>query len=214
MINKTLLGLVFILMLVPSFATIENFVSVRQYRDINASTPYINEFMLCYIHNATILNWATYTGGVANITDGSELDGVYTLSCCDNCYLSGSVIVTSTYSLNYNLGSVNITTPTLASYYVGDILDSLHGVETATPKFFNLDNYVYFIPLIFIIGLGAFLWALLDSIAGFIIGATLGLFIGIFYLISIGVLSGLFLILALIVIIMVVFAWSKIKFMS
>jgi len=211
--NKRLMSfLVLSIILAPSFATIENFITIQQYRDLNASTAYINEFMLCYTHNSTNLNWATYSDGMANITDGVEHNGTYTLSCCDNCHIANGVVVVSTYSLQYDLDTVNITEPTEFNYYVGDILDSLHGINLSQEdSSFSFENYEYFIPLIFIIGLGMFLFVLTESIIGFIIGAVLGLIIGLIYLIASGFISGWYIIGGAIILTLVMISWTKLK---
>lgn len=213
MLDKRLSTFIFLtVLLLPAFA-IDNFAVIKQFRSLNGTEAYINEFMICYARNSTHLNWATYTGGVANITSGIEMNGTFTLSCCDNCYISSGSVVTTLYSLKYDLDTVNITEPTEFNYYVGDILDSLHGVDLSTNDAgFNFDNYVYFIPLIFVIGLGMFLYVILDfNIIGFIIGAVLGLIIGLIYLISVGALSGIYIFIGFLVVVLVVISWTKLK---
>ena len=191
--NKLSIMLSIMFLFMSCFA-IENFVSVTQWRELNATNVYINEFMKCYIYNSTNLNYANYIDGTANITSGNELEGLYTIGCCDNCYFTDETLVLSSYSLNYDLGEINVTTPLALNYYVGDILDLLHAVdlsETTTSAYFNFENYIYFTPLIFIIGLGMFLFILLENIAGFIIGAVLGAVIGIAFLIGVNAISPL-----------------------
>jgi len=191
--NKLSVILSIMFLFMSTFA-IDNFISVTQWRELNATNVYINEFMKCYVYNDTNLNYANYISGTANITSGNELEGIYTIGCCDNCYFTDETLVLSSYSLNYDLGEINVTTPLALNYYVGDILDLLHSVDlsdTTSSTYFDFSNYIYFTPLIFIVGLGMFLFVLLDNIAGFIIGAVLGAVIGIAFLIGVSAISPL-----------------------
>ena len=189
--NKLTVLLSIMFLFMSTFA-IDNFISVTQWRELNATNVYINEFMKCYVYNDTNLNYANYISGTTNITSGSELNGIYTIACCDNCYFTEETLVLSSYSLNYDLGIINVTTPMVLNYYVGDVLDLLHSVDLSdipNSNYFNFDDYIYFTPLIFIIGLGMFLFVLLENIAGFVIGAILGSIIGIAFLIAVEAIS-------------------------
>jgi len=176
---------------------IMNWQTVYQWEDLAGTISYRNDFMKCYIHNSTDMNWAEYqydaetNTSFANITTGVELKGIYDLRCCDNCYYSQGKMVLAQNSLNYKLIQLNISEPEVSHYYVSEVLKGEYlrlMTSSEGTGLFNFSNYIYFVPVIFIIGLGMFLYVLTESMIGFGVGAGVGLLLGIIFLYSVGVI--------------------------
>lgn len=203
-----------ILMSLPIFAT--ETITLKQYSDLNATTPYINEFMLCYLSGNGSVSYDTYTNGTAELLF-TEND-TYELFCCDNCYISGSDVSIQYNSLHYLLGTLELNESRSVNYYVGDVIENLRIIpRSGTSTFsnpFSLDvsgsGIAVMIGLILIIGFSLFFFVITDSVSGLGFGAiTGGIAFLIFALVS-GMLPWWSLIIVAVVVIGGMSAWSRI----
>ena len=128
--NLTKLFILSLLLLIPSYAYHSE---LYQWSDLNKTTPYLNEFMICYLRNTTTIIWDTYSGGMAQFFTPNETL-TYDMYCCDNCRIdSNTSIHLSPNSLHYMVdNAVEISTNTVFEYAINDIIEEYRTISTVT----------------------------------------------------------------------------------
>jgi len=163
-------------------------VGFRQWKTLNMSDPYINEYMICYLINDTVIIWDTYQNGISNWTTPDD-SFTYDIYCCDNCYIQNDEVHFSPNSLNYNVDNdLNISTNLFLDYYVGDILDRYRTISTTinNSEAYNIDGWKFWAGMILLIMttiasplLFSGFFELADPTKMVVIGGSIGFFIGI-----------------------------------
>lgn len=196
--------------------------NVHQYLDVNASTLYINDFMLCYLSNNSLTYWDNYISGNASIVlPNSTLNYIYELYCCDNCEFIGTNLFLGDGALDYYIGSSNISGNMIKHYYVADvIIDSRTvddiGISDRNLSIFSgltaIHHITIALAMIFCFGVCfTIIFGGNDGgLTSFFVGGALGFVLALFYLIAVEVFS-IFLVIMFVVIGLGVFAlWGAI----
>jgi len=125
-INKEFLSFLFASAIIIGLAIMPTFAyhsELYQWSDLNKTTPYLNEFMICYLRNSTNLIWDTYNGGFAQFfTPNASF--TYDVYCCDNCRIDNNISIhLSPNSLHYLVDDdVTISANTVLEYAINDII--------------------------------------------------------------------------------------------
>jgi len=133
-----------LLLLMPSYAYHSE---LYQWSDLNKTTPYLNEFMICYLRNSTNIIWDTYNGGVAQFFTPNETL-IYDLYCCDNCRIDSNISIhLSPNSLHYIVDDdLVISANTVFEYAINDIIEEYRTISTiaSTSSISSIfDNFNY-----------------------------------------------------------------------
>ncbi len=151
-INKILLSFGFLLLFITPFYAYHT--ELYQWSDLNKTSPYLNEFMICYLRNDTNIIWDTYNGGIAQFfTPNVSLD--YDLYCCDNCRIDNNISIhLSPNSLHYNVDTdITISENTILEYAINDIIEDYrtiavtNSLPSSSISIFDDFSYGDLIPL-------------------------------------------------------------------
>ena len=189
--------------LTPVFANYN--LNIQLWENLNQTTLYINEGMICWAENSTTLYWGNYDSGNVNITLPTY-NTTYDLDCCDNCYFVGTTLhkAPNTFQINPLDNNVSITGNTQLDYYVGEELRTYRTVlgyvsGNTTPEIVNtMEKLAGFVMILlstigmpimilaFYSGINTALAIRVGGALGFIIGLV---FAGYFSALSIPILS-------------------------
>lgn len=178
--------LVLLLLFLPVLASTYS-VQLNQFLDLNATIPYINNFMKCYLTNNSLTFWDSYINGTATIlVSNHTVNYTYILKCCDNCHFVGNTLYLSDYSLHYELGQHNITGNMGLEYYVADVVESSRTISGLTNAggdvYIGGFPFAFWMLLLFILVFGLSLFFLTGETSGLILGCSMGAFVGVLYL--------------------------------
>lgn len=214
-----LVSLFLLLLLTPLYAY---HTELYQWADLNKTTPYLNEFMVCYFRNSTTLIWDTYNGGVSQFfTPNASL--IYDLYCCDNCRIDNNISIhLSPNSLHYQVDSlITIDENTILEYAINDIIEDYRTLAVATSSTGTILNrfsdYQFggLIPIegtmiaIFVLTIPLTAWIFTTNIMITLMAFGISLIVGIFVAYSWGLMGFITFILVDLMLIAIMWFMSK-----